>query len=229
MTVGAGQIAGGSAAASDAARAWQAVRADAQIQYEPLKVIPQREPPGWLMRLLKQLSEWLEAIFEPIARLLGMSWPTFRWVLLGLAVVLALYTLWRLVGPLLLARRGKAEDVPDVVWTPDREQAQALLDEADRLAAAGQYGEAAHLLLRRSVRQIADERPEWLHPASTAREIAALEGLPEAGRRAFAVIAQGAERAVFALRDLDAAEWQAAREAYASFAALRLPGAEAAA
>jgi hypothetical protein len=32
-------------------------------------------------------------------------------------------------------------------WAPTREEALALLEEADRLAAEGRYGEAAHLLL----------------------------------------------------------------------------------
>ncbi|WP_323982060.1 hypothetical protein [Novosphingobium aureum] len=226
MTVGAGQIAGtpaASGATGDAARrAWETVHADPSIQFEPLAPVPPPKTPDWV----RWLGELLEAIFAPIGRLLGMSWPVFQWVLVGLAVLLVLYAAWRIVWPMILARRAREKaDEEDVAgWVPDRGEAAILLRDADALAAAGRYGEAAHLLLRRSVRQISDTRPDWLHPASTAREIARLEALPEAGRRAFAVIAQGAERAVFALRDLDEGEWHAAREAYARFAAIDLPG-----
>ncbi len=106
---------------------------------------------------------------------------------------------------------------------PDRDEALALLEDADRLAAAGRFDEATHLLLRRSVSQIAGARPDWVHPASTAREIAAISALPDAARRAFALIAGRVERSLFALRALDAADWQAARAAYADFALQRLP------
>ena len=112
--------------------------------------------------------------------------------------------------------RGYPEAEPE--WAPDRAEAIALLEDADRLAAAGRFGEAVHLLLKRSVRHIADARPDWLMPASTAREIAMMPALPEAARQAFGTIAARVERSLFALRDLDSGDWQAAREAYAKFA-----------
>ena len=46
--------------------------------------------------------------------------------------------------------------------------------------------------------------------------------LPRRARDAFSQIAVRVERSLFALRDLDAADWQAAREAYAAFALERL-------
>ncbi len=220
MTVGAGQIAGNTAAQSGATSDWEAVRASSQIQFEPVPPIEPTVPhvPAWL----QALGRLLEAIFAPIGRLLGLSWPTFQWVLLGLAVALVLYALWRIFWPLWTNRRPR-EDTPEPeAWVPDRAEAQALLADADRLAAEGRYAEATHLLLRRSVRQISDQRPDWLAPASTAREIAALPALPTAGRRAFSVIAERVERSLFALRDLDADDWQAARDAYAQFARISL-------
>ena len=93
-----------------------------------------------------------------------------------------------------------------------------MLDDADRLAAEGRFDEATHLLLQRSVGQIAAARPEWLEPSSTAREIAALPALPEPARHAFGVIAERVERSLFALRRLGPDDWQAARAAYADFA-----------
>ncbi|MBT0667660.1 hypothetical protein HT136_04695 [Novosphingobium profundi] len=220
MTVGAGQIAG-QTAAQGAAGDWSAVRASTQIQFEPLPRLAPPDPqvPEWL----QVLGRLLEAIFAPLGRLLGLSWPVFQWVLIAFAVFLALYVIWRVVEPLWMNRgRGRSRD-EEAPWAPSRAEAEALLSEADRLAAEGRYGEATHLLLRRSVRRISDQRPDWLHPASTAREIAVLPALPEAGRRAFAVIAERVERSLFALRDLDQEDWQAARGAYAEFAALHFP------
>ena len=75
-----------------------------------------------------------------------------------------------------------------------------------------------HLLLRRSFDDIATARPEWLTPASTAREITRIAALPGAARTAFAVIAREVERSRYALHPLAQPDWARAREAYAAFA-----------
>lgn len=212
MSTGSGDI-------QRASEAWRAVRADEAIQYAPLELPKQQPPPRWL----EALFEWLAELLEPVGRLFGMSWPVFKFVLLGLAVALLALLLWRLLAPA-LAARAKGEDETGDDWAPEREQALALLGEADRLAAEGRYDEATHLLLQRSVGQIAAARPELVEPSSTARELAALPALPEAARSAFATIAERVERSLFALRRLGAEDWQAARAAYAEFALQRLPG-----
>jgi hypothetical protein len=219
VTVGGAQIAG-AVATRDAVSEWKAVRAASDIQYTPLPPIKVEPPkvPEWL----RLIGKALEAIFEPVGRLLGMSWPVFQYVLIGLAVLLALFVLWRLLAPLTDKWRNRLEPAEEEVWTPGRAEAAALLEDADRLAAEGRFGEAAHLLLQRSVRQISDARPDWLIPASTAREIALLPALPEGGRRAFATIAERVERCLFAQRDLDAQDWAVARGAYADFARIEL-------
>ena len=219
----------GSAAAQDAAKDWEAVRSASDIQYAPMPPFnppPPREPPAWL----KSLGEWLNSvfapigrffrsIFEPIAEALGLSWPVFKWALLGLMALGVLALVWRIVVSLLERRRQTAQETPrEPEWAPDRGFAIALLDEADRLAAEGRFGEATRLLLQRSVHQIAQARPDWLRPASTAREIASLPQLPQLARNAFGVIATRVERSFFALRELNADDWKAAREAYAEFA-----------
>lgn len=213
MTTGSGDI-------ERAAEAWEAVRADSSIQFAPVEIPEQAppEPPAWL----KALFEWLGDLLAPLGEWLGMSWPVFRWVLLGIGIVLALILLWRLLAPA-FAWRPRAR-IEEAEWAPDRTQAVALLEEADRLAAEGRYDEATHLLLERSVGQIAAARPELVEPSSTARELAALPALPDAAREAFAAIAERVERSLFALRSLGADDWQAARDAYADFALQRLPG-----
>lgn len=229
MSRGSAEIAG-STAASDAARDWQSLRADDSIQYAPLPPIKPPVTPDWMKQLGRFLAEvfgWigdaLHAIFGPLAGFLGLSWGTMRVVLIALAILLVLYLLWRIAVPL-LARLRPSPRPPEPEWAPDRAAAVALLEDADRLAAEGRYGEAAHLLLQRSVHHIAQARPDWLHPASTAREIATLPPLPERARRAFGVIAERVERSLFALRELTQADWTAARAAYADFALERFEG-----
>ncbi|MBW8784961.1 MAG: hypothetical protein JF593_10035 [Novosphingobium sp.] len=199
--------------ASAAIRDWQALHGSADLQFAPLPPYTPPPPPSWLVAL----GRFLKALFDPLGRALGLSWPVLEKLLIAAAVAAALFLLWRIVQPLLagLRRRAPAHQ-PD--WTPDRSPALALLDEADRLAREGRFDEATHLLLQRSIGEIAAARPEWLHPASTAREIAAYGSLPERARRAFAVIAARVERSRFALRPLAEGDWQAARQAYAEFA-----------
>jgi hypothetical protein len=205
------------ASAQDAARAWRSLRDAGDIQFAPLPPYTPPEPPGWL----KWLGELLRRLLEPLGKLLGVSWPVMEKLLIAFAALLVLFLVWRLLQPLLSRLRLPARGV-EPEWGPDRNAAVALLEEADRLAAEGRYGEAAHLLLQRSVEHIAAARPEWLLPASTAREIAAFPMLSERARRAFAEISARVERSLFALRDLDAGDWRAARAAYADFALAEL-------
>ncbi|WP_047170435.1 hypothetical protein [Novosphingobium sp. Rr 2-17] len=226
MTIAGGHVgeADAGASAASATDAWKAVRAASDIQYTPLPDIkPQvTQTPEWLQALGRFLGKVLEAVFEPIGRFIGMSGSAVFYAFIGLGAVLLAFLIWRLAEPMIDRWRSRQPAAPDPGWTPDRAEAMALLEDADRLAAQGRYGEAAHLLLRRSVRQIADARPDWLQPASTAREIAVLRVLPEAGRQAFGVIAARVERSLFALRDLDVQDWTVARQAYADFALVEL-------
>ncbi len=194
------------------AKAWQDMRADSAIQYAEVAMPERAPPPDWWVRFMG----WLAELLSPIAQLFVASWPVLSWVLIGGGIALLAYLIFRTFGPGLFARRSGAEEAED--WVPDQQEALALLEEADRLAAAGQYDEATHLLLKRSVGQIAQARPDLVDPSSTARELSAEPRLPEGARSAFAVIAGRVERSLFALSALSAADWHAARDAYAEFA-----------
>ena len=216
----AGQEIQGAQSAQDAAAAWQRVHANPDIQFTPIEIATKPvEEPGWLIALEK----FFRAIFEPIGRALGLSWPVLKWVLLGLAVSGVIYAVWRLSEPFRLGWQRKQSMVgANEEWQPDQAEALALLEDADALAREGRFDEAAHLLLRRSVQQIAAARPDWIGRASTAREIGAIAALPDRARSAFGQIAGLVERSLFALRALSADDWQAARGAYADFALERL-------
>jgi hypothetical protein len=200
-------------------RDWQALRADADIQFAPIKPPEDAPPPDWL----KALSEFLGQLFSPIddalnalGRAIGVSGQVMTGLVIAIGVALLAYLAWRLIAPYRLRRRKPEQAAPE--WSPDADEAMALLEDADRLAAEGRYDEATHLLLKRSVGQIAAARPDWLEPSSTAREISELPALPERARGAFFTIAERVERSLFALRSLSADDWHAARAAYAEFA-----------
>jgi hypothetical protein len=205
----------------EASSAWQELRAEGNIQFAPVDVPPaSAEMPEWL----RQLGEFLSQLFEPVALALAYSWPVLKWVLLALAVAALLYIIYRIVEPYLRPRSGSAEYEDDDGWRPDQQIALALLEEADRLAAEGKYDAATHLLLQRSVAQIAEAKPGLVEPSSTARELAVLPVLPAKAQQAFAIIAHSVERSLFALRALNQTDWEEARAAYANFALERIDG-----
>jgi hypothetical protein len=199
---------------AEAAAGWRELRADSDIQFSEINLPqqPPEPPPDWLAAFF----EWVAEAFEPVARMLVAIWPVLQWVLAASLIGLVLVVLWRMFGPDMAARRSRAREAEE--WTPGEAAALALLEEADRLAAEGRFDEATHLLLQRSVGQIAAARPDLVEPSSTARELAAAPALPAKARGAFGVIAERVERSLFALRSLTLEDWQAARAAYADFA-----------
>jgi len=210
-------MAGGSvgmahAPAGDAlARAHAALLRQADLQFDFAQMTPPAPPPNWLLDLLK----WL-----------GHLGPVFKWLFwIGLAV--AALAILAFLGRELLASRfpsfkRKPKPAPAPEWRPAPARARTLLEDADRLAAAGDYAGAAHLLLHRSIQDIEVRRPRLVRPAFTAREIALLDDLPEAARATFSHIAEVVERSFFGGREVDAAGFAECRRAYESFA---FPGA----
>lgn len=217
MTTGTGEIATADNA-DGFARDWQELRADSDIQFAPIPPPEPPETPQWWKDFVEFLGGLLRPVadvFAAIGQALGVSVPVLMWVLGGIAVLLVGLLVWRFAASA-ARKRGEAEPAPG--WTPDTGEALALLEDADRLASEGRYDEATHLLLKRSVGQIAAARPGLLDPSSTAREISALPALSQAARAAFGAIAERVERSLFALRALTADDWQTARAAYADFA-----------
>jgi hypothetical protein len=206
---------------------WADVRADGDIQFAPITQAPPQSleqqqpsaPPQWLVDFMNWLGDVLSPIgdfFNALGRMIGLSGTALLWILGVIAAGLVCLLVFRLTRAMLDRRRVVVEAEPS--WTPDAGEALELLDDADRLAAEGRYDEATHLLLKRSVGQIAAARPDLLQRSSTAREISMLPALSEAARTAFATMAERVERSLFALRSLNADDWHTARAAYADFA-----------
>jgi hypothetical protein len=145
----------------------------------------------------------------------------FFWIAVAAIVLFLIYLIaQRLEGAEWPWRRRSEDDgdPADSGWRPEAGEARELLGEADALAAAGRFSEAARLLLHRSVADIDSRRPELVRPALTSRDIAALDGIPGRPRSAFARIAMLVERSLFAQRPLAAADWSDCRAAYEDFA-----------
>lgn len=179
---------------------------DLQTSLPPPEVIA--PPPQWL-------SDFLDAI----GAFFRWSGPTLKYVLWALALALALFLLYRLVPGFaawvdrLRARTADAEESDSGV--AEASAARARLADADALAGEGRFAEAVHLLLYRSVDDIAARRPGLVRPALTARDIAAADGLPRVARSAFLHIARAVEVSLFGGRSVDADVWAQCRAAYA--------------
>ena len=141
------------------------------------------------------------------------------WIAVALAVLFLLVMLARRVrdGEWSWRRKPRSEPTEES-WQPEEAPARALLGEADALAAAGRFAEAAHLLLYRSIEDIERRRPAVVRPALTSRDIAAAPLLPPGPKRSFAEIVMMVERSLFGGRALDEGDWRACRDAYRDFA-----------
>ncbi|MGZ8418453.1 MAG: DUF4129 domain-containing protein [Allosphingosinicella sp.] len=214
------------------AAAHEALKADSSIQFSLQPAPPPPQPPQWL----RDAFEWLGDALSPVGRFfqwIGSFMPDAPYARILLWTVLAAAALgfaimvyrrirdgeWRLPG----RRRSVAvgAEAEEETWAPEAAPARSWLREADALAAQGRYAEAVHHLLFRSIEDIGRRRPRLVRPALTSRELAAAEALPPPARSLFSRIAALVEHSLFGGRPVEAADWTAARTAYAD---LVLPG-----
>lgn len=214
--------------------AHDAMRAQGDVQLQMQQAPGLKPPPAWLGNFFKWLSETLKPVGRFFKWLDGLlpDWPFIKILFWTVLAVLALTLLWIVVQrfrhgewrlPRLkrrafveVADEGEQED-----WRPDAAPARAWLQEADALAERGEYAEAAHHLLLRSVDDLASRRPQLVRPALTSRDLAGMQSIPGAARDLFAHIAAVVERSLFGGRSVSADDWTACRAAYADFAQAR--------
>lgn len=179
---------------------------DLQFSFDSIE--PPQPPPEWL----RALSKFLDAVAPAFGWLL--------WIVLGLAAAGLVWFIGRELWAARWGKKVKADAVAPIqaaeVLAPER--ARALLSEADRLAAQGEYELAARTLLHRSIDDLHDRKPNSVLRSFTAREIEAWPGLPGKLRAAFTQIARTVERSWFGGAKLQAADWALCRAAYEPFA-----------
>ena len=176
------------------------------LQREFPHMPPPRPPPAWL---------------ETLAHALSAAGPVLKIVFWAAVAAGVAGLLWVIVRDLpfaaALRRKPKPGATPGV-WRPEAEAARALLEDADRLAEGGRFADAIHLLLFRSIDDIAARRPGAVRAALTSRDIVEAAPLSDAGRRAFRVIAEAVERSFFAGRPAARADFERCRGQYEAFA-----------
>jgi len=185
------------------AAAHRALLATRGLQFD-FAAVPIPKPPGWL---------------EPLLRALAAAVPVLKYVFWGGVIVGVVWLLWialRDLVPVRYRRRKAATSPAD--WRPEAAQARALLEDADALARAGEFAEAIHLLLFRSIEDIAAKRAGAVPSALTSREIVVRTPMPETARAAFARIAEVVERTFFGGRAAGEADFRQARGDYEAFA-----------
>jgi hypothetical protein len=210
--------------------AYRALRGDRAVQFDLTPVAPEPKAPDWL----RTLGHWIADVFRPIGRAIEwvsslMPQAPYARILLWTVLIAAIAALaWLLLSRwrsgewrLPRWRRRGAASAEEEEWVPPAAPMRAWLEEADALAANGQFGEAVHHLLKRSIDDIAHRRPHLVRPALTSRDIAAAEAIPPGARTLFAGIVATVERSLFGGRPVSAGEWSATRETYANFAQTR--------
>ena len=186
---------------------------DLQFDYTAIATAPRGTEPEWLKALARVIGHVIVAAL-PVLKVLF-------WVGVALAVLfIALLIAREVFGVRFAVGRRKAGPprAAPVDWRPDAWKARALLEDADRLAAEGDFGHAARLILHRGIEDIDARRPRLIRPALTARDIAGLEDIPAGARDAFALIARAVEASLFGARTLGAQDFAQLRTAYETFA-----------
>jgi hypothetical protein len=210
------------------AAAHRELLSDGTTQFDLRFADPPAETPEWVKALGRALASFFDPVGRFFGRLFGLlpNLPYGRIFIWSLVAILAAIVLWMVfqrlrTGEWQWPQRRRVVEVAETVeetWRPAAAPARKLLAEADALAEAGHYAEAVHLLLRRSLQDIARRRPRLLRPALTSREIANAAALPMSARETFAAIARIVERSLFGGSAVDASDWGEARQAYAAFA-----------
>lgn len=190
-------------------KAYRAVKRNETYQYDLAEPIP-RKPPS---KFSLAIGRFFAAIFSVLQPILVIAF----YLGIGALIIGAAYLIGRAVYETRFAKPTVKEevDVEVPLYQPAESQARILLEEVDRLAAEGRYGEAVHTLLFRSIQDIDRNRPNVVRRSLTSREIGNLSVLTPEARTAFSTIASVSELAHFGGVSVNEAGFQIARNAYA--------------
>jgi hypothetical protein len=155
-------------------------------------------------------SSWLDWLKFDISADTGriLLWGA---VILGVAV-----TIWSLRDSLPAfsrSRRIKAGELPPGLSDPSARMEEAQL-EADDLARRGQYGEAMHVLLLKSLAEIRLRLGTSFAVSLTSREILRKVSLPQSGSGALGAIVQSVEQTYFGGRPAGREDYLGCRQEF---------------
>lgn len=107
---------------------------------------------------------------------------------------------------------------------PDRAVVERPLGDADELARQGRFGEAIHVLLLRTLQELARRLPERLPSSLTSREIVSRVRMPDDARSALSVLVGAVEVSHFGAATPGSAEFQQCRHHFQTFAEAYMRG-----
>jgi hypothetical protein len=157
---------------------------------------------------------------------LGSIAQMLLWVLMALVVVLCIVWLGRELGNYDgESKPAEADDGAPDRQAPDRRVIDRPLGDAEELARRGLFGEAIHVLLLRTLQELARRLPERLPRSLTSREILARVRIPDDARSALAGLVGAVEVSHFGNLEPGEADFQHCRQHFQRFAAAYLRGA----
>lgn len=189
-------------------RAHRDLLADPSLQFSFERPETPDPPPDWLSPLA-DFFEWVAPYLSYIF-----------WVGVAIVAAMIVYAIVTEVMrrfPKTTAEAPPPVEIPVPEFHPAAARARALLEEADRMAREGRYGEAVRILLHRSIEDMDEAYPATIRPSMTSREISMLQFLSAQGRATFVKIAQAVEANLFAGRPSSAEQFAECRKAYEAF------------
>ena len=179
------------------------------------------EPDKKSLEMWRKIADAIGGFFHAVGEVFAPIAPVVPWLLYGLAAAIIVLLLSPVVRLFITTRFERLFQrhhlVADAPWRPSRAAVATLLSEIDALAEKGEYDEAVHLLLVRSVADINGFRPDLVRPHYSARDILSHPLLPDAARPAFRAIVQWVEKSYFAGLAVGKAGFDACRAAYVDF------------
>lgn len=156
--------------------------------------------------LLERLLDWFAALVRRLFSAVSEV-PNVKWVVLGLAVLVVVAVMLRIALGSETGERRRRSAPGRVVGGADPWL------EADRLASAGDFTEAAHLLYRGVIERLAAGERIRLHPSKTSGDYARELGMRGSGVHGeFRQFGRRYERALFGVGSFDAATYSTLRE-----------------
>jgi hypothetical protein len=191
--------------------AHDALLADPSLQFK-LEAVQPPEP--------AQTPDWL----KPLIDFIEFISPALTYIFWGGVALIAALILYAVVKEILARQWSltpKTKQAPVVAeppqFRPSVERARVLLEEADRLAREGRFGEAVRVILHHSIEDMELALAMIIPLSMTSREITGLSQLSEQGRAVFGKIARAVELSFFGQRPLNQDQYLDCRRDYEAF------------
>lgn len=161
-----------------------------------------------------------ESFFDTVKPILEF----LAWILVAVGLVLLLYSSYRAITGY-LGRHAQTQSLPSTESVPGTGTETALqrnlMDQIERLAGTGAFGEAVHLLLLLCFEELYRNSPPDRDRALTSRELLARMSLPPLAQNGLAFIVSAVEVGHFGGRQISRATYERCLDGYRNVVANR--------